>query len=348
MESFFRVILSGHNEKGCMVGSSFEKARVLIDKSMAGSIDEADMDAVISWPEQELSVLFAASDTVRRAFFSNSVDPCALMNIKSGGCGEDCAFCAQSSHNAADVTVRKLAGADEIVEKCREANGKKLTFCVVSSGRKLDKEEIRSVAAALANCEGELHASLGILTEDELRLLKNAGVSCYNHNLETSRRYYREIVTTHRYDDRIATVKAAKKAGLCVCCGGIFGMGETWEDRKSLCRELRDLDVDTIPLNFLIPIAGIRVRFPAESPMEFLKIIAMFRLAHPHKTIKVCGGREKNLGKLQSLIFYAGANGYISGDYLTTKGDGVSSDDDMIQLLGLVKKHDMEKTDHRP
>ncbi len=199
---------------------------------------------------------------------------------------------------------------------------------------------MKKVAAVLKRCKGELYASLGILSEEEFRLLKDSGVSCYNHNLETSRRYYPSIVSTHAYDDRISTVRAAKKAGLSVCCGGIFGMGETWEDRKALCLELRALDVDTIPINFLNAIPGTRVKPPEESPLEFLKIVSMFRLAHSDKTIKVCGGREKNLGKMQALIFCAGANGYISGDYLTTKGDSVESDDEMIRMLGLVKKHE--------
>ena len=265
------------------------------------------------------------------------------MIIKSGGCSEDCAFCSQSSHNNAAVAVHDLAASSDIIASSRAASEKKLTFCVVSSGRRLGNKELKTVAGALKQCGGELHASLGILTEDEFKLLKDAGVVCYNHNLETSRRYYREIVSTHSYDDRINTVRSAKKAGLRVCCGGILGMGETWADRKSLCMELAQLDVDTIPLNFLIPIAGIRVQSPQTTPLEFLKIISLFRLAHPDKTIKVCGGREVNLGKLQSLIFVAGANGYISGDYLTTKGDSVESDDEMIRMLGLVKKHEIRE-----
>jgi biotin synthase len=323
--------------------TQFEKAQALYEKSMSDSIDESDMDAIISWPNHQLSILFAAADQVRQANFSNSVDPCSLMNIKSGGCSEDCAFCSQSGHNHARVAVRDLAPAQDIIAAGRAASEKGLTFCVVSSGRRLENKEIRTVAGALAELSGagsrELHASLGILTEEEFRLLKQAGVVCYNHNLETSRRHYGQIVTTHAYDDRVATVKAAKRAGLKVCCGGIFGMGETWEDRKSLCRELKSLDVDTIPINFLMPIAGIRLQPPQESPMDFLRIVALFRLAHPRRTIKVCGGREMNLGKLQSLIFLAGANGYISGDYLTTKGDSVESDDQKLHALGLVKKH---------
>ena len=267
------------------------------------------------------------------------VDPCALMNIKSGGCSEDCAFCAQSSHNEAKVDIKTLSSREEIIKNSKAVHEKNLTFCVVSSGRRLSHDEVQNVSDALRKCKGELHASLGILSEEEFRLLKDSGVCCYNHNLETSRRYYPSIVSTHSYDDRIKTVKAAKKAGLSVCCGGIFGMGETWEDRKALCLELKILDIDTIPINFLNAIPGKRLTPPMESPLELLKIVSMFRLAHPDRTIKVCGGREANLGKMQPLIFCAGANGYISGDYLTTKGDTVESDNEMIRVLGLVKKH---------
>jgi biotin synthase len=318
----------------------FLVAQDLYLKSLKNSISESDLDTIIAWPENELSLLFSCADLVRRAFFKNTVDPCALMNIKSGNCSENCAFCAQSSHNNTQVAVKNLASEEEIIKNCKAAYEKGLTFCVVASGKKLSHDETQKVSNALKKCKGELHASLGILSAQEFRLLKDAGVVCYNHNLETSRRFYSHIVTTHVYDDRIRTVMEAKKAGLSVCCGGIFGMGETWEDRKSLCLELKALNVDTIPLNFLNAVPGTRVKPPVESPLEFLKIVSLFRLAHPNKTIKVCGGREVNLGKMQPLIFYAGANGYIAGDYLTTKGDSVESDDEMIGMLGLVKKHE--------
>ena len=149
--------------------------------------------------------------------------------------------------------------------------------------------------------------------------------------------FSRTFAPRTRYDDRIATVKRAKKAGIRVCCGGIFGIGESWTDRKSLCLELMALDVDTVPINFFNPITGTRAKPPTETPLEFLKIVSMFRLTHPDKTIKVCGGREFHLGKLQPLIFFAGANGYVSGGYLTTTGDGVDADDRMIEMLGLKK-----------
>jgi biotin synthase len=186
-----------------------------------------------------------------------------------------------------------------------------------------------------ASCEK--HASLGILDADDFTLLKNAGVVCYNHNLETSRSYFNRIVTTHTYDERVATVKLAKASGMRVCCGGIFGLGESWEQRKEFCIELAALDVDTIPINFLNALPGTRVSPPKESPLEFLKIISLFRLALPDKTIKVCGGREKNLGDLQCMIFSAGANGYVAGGYLTTPGVGIEHDDAMIAAMGLSR-----------
>jgi len=318
--------------------NTFKNAEYLYEKALEREITEKDLDIIVQWPLEDICCLFACANKLRQTFFKNTVDPCALMNIKSGGCSEDCAFCSQSAYNNTSVPVTELAKEEEIIKNNLEAYKKSLTFCVVSSGRRLSQQEVKKVANALKKCKGELHASLGILSMEEFQLLKESGVKCYNHNLETSRSYYSKIVTTHKYEDRINTVKAAKSVGLLVCCGGIFGMGESWEDRKELCLELKKLDVDTIPINFLNAIPGTRVNPPKETPLEFLKIVSMFRIAHPDKTIKVCGGREVNLRKLQPLIFFAGANGYISGDYLTTKGDSVESDDEMIKEINLIKK----------
>jgi biotin synthase len=317
--------------------SFFSIAGDLFQKSIHQSITSADLDTIISWPEESMSILFACADQVRRHFFKNSVEPCSLMNIKSGGCSEDCSFCSQSAHNKADITTSGLAGPGALIEQFEKSRGHGLDFCVVSSGRKLSTSEITIVAKALKSVGAPAHASLGILSDEEFGLLKDAGIVCYNHNLETSREFFKNVCTTHDYDDRIATIKRAKKAGIRVCCGGIFGVGESWTDRKSMCLELMALDVDTVPINFFNPIAGTRVKPPSETPLEFLKIVSMFRLALASKTIKVCGGREFHLGKLQPLIFFAGANGYVSGGYLTTKGDGVDADDRMIEMLGLKK-----------
>jgi biotin synthase len=315
----------------------FSKAEQLYAKSIDEKIDEADLDGIIAWPEDGISVLFACADRLRRKFFRDTVSPCTLLNIKSGNCPEDCSFCSQSSHNRASIVEHGLVDPEVIVQSFRQAQVRALDFCVVSSGKKLSTDEIRIVAGALKTVGSPSHASLGILTDEEFAILRDAGVICYNHNLETSRNFFPNVCTTHTYDDRVETVKRAKKAGLKVCCGGIFGIGESWEDRKALCLELAGLDVDVIPINFFNPIPGTRAEPPRESPMEFLKIVSMFRIAIPKKTIKVCGGREHHLGNLQSLIFFAGANGYISGGYLTTPGSNVESDDALIKDLRLKK-----------
>jgi biotin synthase len=319
--------------------SYFSLSENLYGSAVAGGISEEEMLAAAYWPLDAVTLLFAAADMTRGRFFGGMVDPCALMNVKSGGCSEDCAFCAQSSHNSADVAAQGLSPPADIIRRCKEAWAKNLPFCVVSSGKRLDKKEFQSLCKALSECGGggEKHASLGILGEDDFKALRDAGVVCYNHNLETSRSFFDKIVTTHTYDERVDTVKRAKAAGLKVCCGGIFGMGETWEHRIELCLELRDLGVDTVPINFLNAVPGTRAEPLNEPPLELLKIISLFRLAMPRSTIKVCGGREKNLGPLQSLIFYAGANGYITGGYLTTLGAGIDADDKMIEMLGFKR-----------
>lgn len=315
----------------------FKIAEDLYRKSVNKAITVTDLNDIASWPLEAITILFAAADQVRRNFFGNKVEACAIMNVKSGACGEDCAFCSQSGHNKAQVDVHKLSGADDILEHYQRAEEKGLRFGVVSSGRKLSKKELAEIADTAKKKGGGMHASLGILDDEEMALLKEAGVTCYNHNLETSREYFPEIVTTHKFEERVRTVRRVKQHGIRACCGGIFGLGETWKDRVSLCMELRALDVDVVPINFLNAIPGTRVKPPAESPLELLKVVSMFRLGLSDKIIKICGGREVNLGKLQALMFYAGANGYISGDYLTTAGDSVDADDRLIQSLGLEK-----------
>jgi biotin synthase len=315
----------------------FHKANSLSEYAIEGSISESDLDDIISWPLPELPILFAAADHVRRHFFKNSVNACKLANIKSGACPEDCAFCSQSARHATGVPVTGLMPASEIRKRAELAAANNLPFCVVSSGRRLSRAEIKQIADAIAPCACEKHASLGILDEDDFAVLKKAGVVCYNHNIETCREFFPSIVTTHSYDDRIATVKAAKAAGMRICCGGIFGLGETWEHRKRMCLELKALGVDTVPINFIIAIPGARAAAPTESPLEFLKIISLFRLGLPTTTIKVCGGREADLGALQSMIFFAGANGYVTGGYLTTPGAGINNDEAMIAGLNLTR-----------
>ncbi|MDG5815253.1 biotin synthase BioB [Chitinispirillales bacterium ANBcel5] len=310
----------------------------LFHKSVAGKLGDSDYLTIANWPVDRVMPLFAAADLVRSEYCSTEVDPCTLMNIKSGNCSEDCAFCTQSAHNSSSVSVKDLTDPEEIKRGCEDSFAKGFPFCVVSSGKKLNPKELQTICHALSSCKGEKHASLGLLTKEEFAMLRDAGVVCYNHNLETSRSFFPQIVTTHTYQERVDTVKRAKENGLSVCCGGIFGMGESWEQRVEFCRELKGLDVDTVPINFLNAVPGTRLRSPEESPLELLKIVSLFRLAMPQKTIKVCGGREVNLGPLQSMIFFAGANGYVSGGYLTTPGAGLDADDKMIAALGLEKR----------
>jgi biotin synthase len=321
------------------MATDFQIAENLCRSAVAGGITEDEMRVVAGWPLDKITLLFAAADQARRHFFDGAVDPCTLMNVKSGGCGEDCAFCSQSAHNKADIRVQSLSGPQEIIRRCGEAWSKNLPFCVVSSGRRLSAEELQTLCGALSGCGngGDIHASLGILDDAEFRALRGAGVSCYNHNLETSRSFFSRIVTTHSYDDRVATVKRARAAGLKICCGGIFGAGESWAHRIELCLELRALAPETVPINFLNAIPGTRLAPPEEPPLELLKIVSLFRLSMPKSTIKVCGGREKILGPLQPLIFHAGANGYITEGYLTTPGAGLEADDAMIGALGLER-----------
>lgn len=316
----------------------FEHAQYLYTKSIADTIDDSDIKMIIDWPLESLSVLFAVADQLRHHFCGTIADPCSIMNVKSGGCSEDCAFCAQSAHSDTSVNITGLADPEDIKKQLAMATAHHLPFCVVSSGRRLTTEEVSIICSALRNSPGEKHASLGILNSDEFSMLADAGVVCYNHNLETNHTFFPNIVSTHTWEERADTVRRAKAAGLHICCGGIFGLGETWEDRAAFAKEVKALAVDSIPINFFNPVPGTRVKRPNESPLEFLKIVSLFRLVLPSKTIKVCGGREYHLGPLQSLLFYAGANGYISGGYLTTKGAGVDADDRLIDTLGLQKR----------
>jgi biotin synthase len=304
-------------------------------KARESSLTQSDLEKVISWPEHELPVLFAATDRLRREYFTNKVAVCAIMNIKPGGCSEDCAFCAQSRHHPTGVVPESMATTEQIGARQSAAGDAGLDFCLVSTGRGLSEKQVARVAESARACSGPVHASLGIISGKSFERLRAAGVVCYNHNLETSRRYFPSIVSTHSYDERIRTVRAAQAAGMAVCCGGIFGIGETMQDRADLACELKALGVDTIPLNFFIHQHGMRAVPPSLTAWECLRIIALFRLMLPDRILKVAGGREVHLREMQPLMFLAGANGFISGGYLTTKGQGVDTDRRMLQDMGL-------------
>ncbi|MFM7151267.1 MAG: biotin synthase BioB [Gemmataceae bacterium] len=286
--------------------------------------------------------LFYAANKVRRHFHGNRVTFCSILPTKFGNCSEDCAYCAQSAHFDTGITPHKMMGADEVREACQSAmdNGAS-AFGIVNSGRGPTKKEwpqILEAIQAMKEVKGICHcATLGRLDEDQARDLKNAGVRRINHNLETSREFYPSIVSTHQWQERVDTVRLAQKVGLETCCGCIFGMGESIDDRVSLAFSLKELNPSVVPLNFLFPIPGTPLeKTPRLKPMEILKIIAVMRQILPHQDLKVAGGREKNLRDLQSWIFYVGGTSALIGNYLATYGRPHKEDLQMIEDLELA------------
>ena len=265
------------------------------------------------------------------------------MSAKSGLCKEDCTFCSQSVRYSTGAPEFPMVGAGEIAEAARRAERAGANeFSIVTSGTAIDKDrDISTLSDALksmnTSTDLESCASLGIMKRDTLKKLKEAGLKSYHHNLETSRSFFPKVCTTHSYDEDVETVREAKALGFYVCSGGIFGLGESWEDRIELADTLRDLDVDSVPINFLDPREGTPLEGTKNlSPKECLRIIALFRLMMPETDIIVCGGREVNLRDLQPMIFAAGANGMMLGNYLTTKGRSAEDDLRMIEDLGLT------------
>jgi biotin synthase len=286
--------------------------------------------------------LFLSASRVKEHFTGNRVSLCSIINAKSGRCPENCAFCAQSAHHSTDVPVYPLIDEESLVAGAREAE-KAGSSCygIITSGTSVSSpEELARICRALQRIRQETgiapSCSLGILDEPTATALKAAGAVTYHHNLETARSFFPQICSTHDYEEDVATVRAARKAGMAVCSGGIFGLGESPAQRIEMALTLRELDVDSVPLNFLNPIAGTRLADANNiTPQECLVTIALYRLLLPAKAITVCGGREKNLRDLQSWIFFAGASGTMIGNYLTTTGRDIAADRQMLVDLGL-------------
>lgn len=283
-----------------------------------------------------LAELISQANQARQKFVGEGIELCSIMNAKSGLCAQDCKFCAQASRHTTGISTYPLKQKAEMLEAAMRAKDIGAErFDIVTSGNRLSQEELKVIADAIfeiINKVGiKMCASLGKLDAGGFSLLKQAGLSRYHHNLETSPRYFHQIVTTHTLEDRIRTIKLAKKSGLEVCCGGIIGLGETLEDRIEMALMLKELDVDSVPINILVPIKGT----PLEkqnllSPAEAIKTIALFRIILKDKIIKVAAGRESVLGDFQALAFMAGANGMLIGGYLTIKGREVSQDKRLI------------------
>lgn len=299
-----------------------------------------EIDHLLALPYTHVNYLFPGADMLRARYFSNKISLCTITSAKSGRCSEDCAFCAQSAHYGAakEYPLKKAPELAEIGKRVASSSAIK-RFSMVTSGKSLNSHEIQEIVQAtreLASNNVRTCASLGILEPPDLDRLKKAGLERYHHNLETAPGFFPKICTTHDIAQRIETVYSARQAGLSVCSGGIFGLGETDTQVVKLALILKDLDVDAVPVNFLIPIPGTPLENIAElTPLRCLKIISLIRYIIPDKEIIICGGRIENLRELHPLIFMAGASGIMTGNYLTRKGRAFEEDVRLIRDLGL-------------
>ena len=297
--------------------------------------------------------LFYWANRIRVRFVGPQVKFCSIVTGKLGGCSEDCSYCAQSAHYRTHVKPDKMS-VSQMTQAAEEATGNGASsFGIVNSGRGPTDRELDWLEPFFRKTatEGRIRpcATLGELSSEHAARLKQMGVLRINHNLETSRRFFDQVVSTHSYDDRRRTILNAKAAGLSICSGGIFGMGETWEDRLDLAFELRQLGADVVPINFLNAIPGTPLHETTEplDPNVALQIIALYRFVLPDAEIKVAGGREAILRDRQSWMFFAGASSFLIGNYLTTFGRGPKDDHQMLKDLGL-KYVSFDELEHDP
>jgi biotin synthase len=312
----------------------------LAARSIAGEILSRDEAlAVLGSSDDQLLTLVDAAFSVRRHFHGRKVRLHVLQNAKSGACPEDCRFCSQSSSYETPAEQYKMQTVEEIVDGARRAKrAHAWKYCIVTATRGPSQRDLDVVCEAVERIKAEIDiticTSLGILTAEKAKRLKAAGVDRFNHNLETSARFYPEVVTTHTFEDRVRTVKLAKEAGMEACCGGIVGMGETADDVVDLALALRELNVESTPVNFLDPRPGTPFAdLPRQTPAQCLRTLAMFRLVLPQTDLRVAGGREVNLRWMQPLALYV-VNSIFTAGYLTTPGATPSADHQMIKDMG--------------
>ncbi|MGI6400576.1 MAG: biotin synthase BioB [Thermoguttaceae bacterium] len=292
-----------------------------------------------------LEILAENADMIRQRFCGNDFDLCAIVNAKSGRCHENCKFCAQSSHYPTDCEVFPLISVDAMVEEAKRVWSKGvLRFSFVTSGRKISSEELDAICEAARRIRNETQlevcGSLGLLTEQEFKRLFDAGLTRIHNNLETSRRFFPQICTTHTYDDKIAALRAARSAGMSLCSGGIFGLGETPEDRVDMAMTLRELGVKSVPINIFVAIPGSPLSRPTLKSLtsaDAKRIVAVYRFILPDASIRLAGGRklleDKGFG-----CFHSGANATITGDMLTTSGIDILTDVSAVQSFGYELK----------
>lgn len=324
-----------------MASSAFAWEAVAQRALTEGTISRADAAAVLHAPADELLAVANAAFAVRRAHFGMRVHIHVLENAKLGACPEDCGFCSQSAKNGSPGGEAPIKSVEELVAGARRAHAARAKrYCMVTATRGPSQRDLDVICEASrqikAEMEIELCASLGLLTEAKAARLVESGVDRFNHNLETSERYYDKIVSTHSWRDRVNTVEIARKAGMETCCGGIVGLGESQEDVLDLAFALRDLRVDSMPINLLDPRPGTPLAHMDKlSPTRALLALCMFRFVHPRADLRIAGGRETVLRSMQVLSLYP-ANSLFTQGYLTTDGASVVADHQMIKDAGFV------------
>jgi biotin synthase len=289
----------------------------------------------------EIEALVERAWSVRRERFADSTDMCSLVNAKSGGCAEDCGFCAQSRYAEADTPMHAMMEPEQMLEHARAAEAAGAhRFCMVTQGQGLSKRDFEKVLAGarlvaehtnLKRC-----ASIGHMSPERARALKAAGIQRVHHNVETAESYYPEVSSTVRYEGRLRTIDAVRQAGLETCVGGILNLGETREQRVEMAFQLAEIDPTSVPINLLNPRPGTKFGDrELMDPWEAVKWIAIFRLILPDALFRLCGGRVENLGEMQALAVKAGVNGVMMGNFLTTLGNTPEEDRAMFEELGL-------------
>ncbi len=309
------------------------------------ALDRTDALALIAQPAETLA---AAADRVRAAFGDGTVDACSIVNAKAGNCAEDCGFCAQSARFETGIDTYGLLDPEETLAAAKraEADGAQ-RFGIVVAEKGVSKEDrpeewakvVESVRLVRDETDVEVDASLGILTEAEADILAAEGVNHYNHNIETSPRYFPEVVSSHEFSDRVETLEIAKEAGMDLCAGVILGLGEAPTDRIDAALALREVGVESLPVNVLNPVEGTPLGDRDTAPIsteEIVSTVAVYRLLHPEARIRMTGGREANLNEdEQHRPFEAGADGLLTGDYLTTSGQAPADDIRAVERAGL-------------
>jgi biotin synthase len=304
---------------------------------------------------EDISELVERAWAVRKENFGDSTDMCSLVNAKSGGCAEDCGFCAQSRYAEADTPMHAMMEPEQILEhaKAAEAAGAH-RFCMVTQGQGLSKKDFKKIleGAKLVAEKTNLKrcASVGHMSTERAKQLKQAGIQRVHHNVETARSYYDEVTTTVQYEGRMRTIDAVKEAGLETCVGGILNLGESPRQRVEMAFELAEVNPDSVPINLLNPRAGTKFGDrELMDPWEVVKWIAIFRLVLPDALFRLCGGRVENIGELQPLAVKAGLNGVMMGNFLTTLGVEPAEDREMFEELGLnVARQDDNGANPRP